>query len=328
MQHINMLVIGDVHICDHAPGKRNDDYKDRILEKLNECVEIAKTSGVTHVLFLGDIFHLKAANRVSHRLVQEMCDVLLSFEVPVIILVGNHDITDGSLDSIIRQPIGMFRFLDNVRLLYNQPIEIDDDILIHPLAGVSDVTLDSFKVDRINKRDIFAVHQSIVPDASLEPEMIQHIVFDAAQVAEVASTDIVLYGHQHRHDGIYTVTRKDGTTATFSNLGAICRLTVGDSDVDRTPQVLRLSIEADEERTFSMEKIALKCVQPAHEAYRLEEHLEGKEHSRDIEETIKKLKATEVSAFSIESVIKDVEVRADIDKRVKNTALALLEEVK
>lgn len=328
MQPINLLVIGDVHICDHAPGKRNDDYKERILEKLNECVSLAKESSVTHVLFLGDIFHLKAANRVSHRLVQEMCDVLLSFEVPVIILVGNHDITDGSLDSITRQPIGMFRFLKNVTLLYDEPVALDDDILIHPLPGISDVTIDNFTVNRVNPKDIFAVHQSIVPDASLEPEMIQHIVFDAARVAEVADTDIILYGHQHRHDGIYEVVRQDGTTATFSNLGSICRLTVADSDVDKVPQVLLLSIDVDIERSVSMNKVTLQCVQPAHEAYRLEEHFEGKEHSRDIEETIKKLKATEVSAFSIESVIKDVEVRADIDKRVKSTALALLEEVK
>lgn len=327
-QPVKILVIGDVHISDHAPGKRTDDYKERIIAKLQECVELAKSKEVTHVLFLGDIFHLKAANRVSHRLVQEFCDLLISFEVPVIILVGNHDITDGSLESIFKQPIGVFRFLDNVTLLSDEPIAVADDILIHPLSGISGVTLDDFNIMRKNTKDIFAVHQSIVPDMSLEPEMLQHILFDAADVAERTNVDIVLYGHQHRHDGIYEITRQDGSSVTFSNLGSICRLTIGDGDVDKVPQVLLLTIDSDENRTTTFERVLLTSVLPAHEVYRLDEHLEDKERAKDIDETIKKLRETEVNSFTVESVIKDVESRKDIDAGVRDAALTLLEAVK
>jgi DNA repair exonuclease SbcCD nuclease subunit len=329
MQSIKLLVIGDVHISDHPPGKRVDGYKGHILDKLYECVKIAEEQEVTHVLFLGDIFHVKSPSRVSHALVQDMADLLQAFGVPVIILVGNHDITHGTVDTLSKQPLGTLGYVPNVTLLTTDTFDLDDDVTIHPVPGVSDVTFENFEVKRKNDRDIMVVHQSIVPDVGLEPEMIKDIVFDASEVAKRTDIDLVLYGHQHRYDGIYTVDRPDGgPCATFSNLGSICRLTIGDNDVDKSPTVLLVEIKDDMFRSVSLSELTLTKVVPSHEAYRLEEHLEQKEHSRDIDETIKKLRETEVSTFSIESVIKDVETRADVDKRVKDTALDLLEEVK
>lgn len=328
MQHVKLLTIGDVHICDHAPGKRRDGYKERILAKLNECVKIAKENSVTHVLFLGDIFHLKAANRVSHRLVQDVGEVLRSFEVPVYILVGNHDITDGSLETLDKQPLGVLRFISNVSLLETDPVNLDDDISIYPVPGVTGITIDDYAISGSNKRDIMAVHQSIVPDINKENELLRDILFDAKSVAEKTNINLVLYGHQHRCDGVYKITRDDGTSAVFSNLGSICRLTINDDDIYKQPSILLLDFAADENRTVTPTVIKLTEVVDPEEAYRLEEHLEEKEHSKDIEEAIKKLKNSKISIFSIESVISDVEMRQDIDGEVKNTALKLLEEVR
>lgn len=328
MQQVNLLTIGDVHICDHAPGRRKDGYKDRILEKLRECVRLAKENSVTHVLFLGDIFHVKSANRVSHRLVQEVADVLLSFEVPVYILVGNHDITDGSLETLSKQPLGVLRFVPNVTLVTTDPVALDDDISIYPVAGVTGVTLDDYAIDGRNKRDIMAVHQSIVPDIEKENELLRDILFDAKAVAEKTNINIVLYGHQHRTDGVYKVTRDDGSSAVFSNLGSICRLTINDDDVYKVPAVLLLSFASDSDRSVTPKVIKLESVHRPEDVYKLEDHLEEKEHSRDIEEAIKRLKDSAVSVFSIDSVISDVEKRADVDTAVKEVALHLLEEVR
>jgi len=326
MSHIRLLVIGDVHISDHPPGQRVEGYREHILDKLYECVEIAKTREATHVLFLGDIFHLKSASRVSHRLVQDVANLMTSFGLPVSILVGNHDITSGTLDTLTKQPIGILQFLPNVDLLTTEPYSLADDVLVHPVPGVTGVTMDTYAIKKANKADIMAVHQSIVPDIGLEPEMLKDILFDAKAVSEVTDIDTILYGHQHRCDGVYSITRDNGSTATFSNLGSICRLTVTENDLNKVPAVLLLDITDD--RDVTTEVVNLTKILPAHEAYRLEEHIENKEHNKDIEETIKKLRETEVSAFSIEGVIKDVEERGDIDARVRDTALDLLEEVK
>ena len=105
MSIVRLLVVGDVHIADSAPGKRTATYKEDILEKLYECVELVTTENITHVLFLGDIFHLKYASRVSHRLVQNIADIFAAMKVPVYVLVGNHDITDGNLNSLEKQPL-------------------------------------------------------------------------------------------------------------------------------------------------------------------------------------------------------------------------------
>lgn len=328
MQRTKLLVIGDVHICDKPPARREDGYKEAILDKLEECIEIAHEKDVTHVLFLGDIFHKKVANRTSHRLVQQVADILQRFGVPVLILVGNHDITDGTLSSLEKQPLGVLRFLPNVELLEDKPIAIDDDIDIYPLAGVSPFTIDDYQVQGMNKRDILAVHQSIVPDVLSENALLQDILHDAKEVAARTNINIILYGHQHRHDGIYTVNRDDGTKAVFSNLGSICRLTIDDHDVYKVPAVLTLEFLPNAERTVNPEIIKLTRVIEAEKAYKLEEHMQEKDHSRHIDEILKKLKETEVSSFSIDGVISEVEVRKDIDKPVKDAALRLLEEVR
>lgn len=328
MQPVNVLVIGDVHICDHDPGRRRNGYKDHILAKLRECIEIAHTNKATHILFLGDIFHVKSPNRVSHRLVQEMSAVLADFKLPVIILVGNHDITDGSLETLSKQPLGVLRHVPNVTLAETSPIALDEDINLYPVPGITGVTHDTFKINGTNKRDIMAVHQSIVPDIEKENEMLRDILFDAKAVAENTNINIVLYGHQHRCDGVYTVSRDNGSTAVFSNLGSICRLTINEEDVYKKPSVLMLSFADDENRTVASKVVQLSSVVAPEEAYRLDEHLEEKEHNKDIEQAIKRLKESTVSIFSIDSVISDVEIRSDIDDDVKQMALRLLEEVR
>lgn len=328
MQHTKLLVIGDVHICDKPPGRRADGYKEAILKKLEECVSIAKEKEVTHVLFLGDIFHKKVAHLTSHKLIQEIAAVLQAFSVPVLILVGNHDITDGSLESLEKQPLGVLRLLSNVSLLETEPVALADDIDIYPLPGTSPFTMDDFKVKGKNKRDILAVHQSIVPDVMIENEMLRDILHDAGTIVTHTDINIILYGHQHRCDGMYKVSRPDGTSAVFSNLGSICRLTIDENDVYKEPSVLVLDIADDEARSVTPEIIKLTCVIPPSEAYKLEEHLEEKEHTKNIDEIIRKLKETEVSSFSIDGVITSVETRKDIDSPVKNKALNLLEEVR
>lgn len=326
MQPIKILVIGDVHICDHPPGKRVDGYKDHILAKLYECVSIAEDQKATHILFLGDIFHVKVANRVSHRLVQDVGNVFTAFNKPVMVLVGNHDISDGTLDTLEKQPLGTLEFIPNVTLLKEDKFSVTDDLNIHPISGVTGISVDDFSIKKDNKNDIMVVHQSIVPDIKKEREILHDHLFDAAAIAEMTDIDIILYGHQHRKDGIYKIERENSTTCTFSNLGSICRLTVTNDDVSKEPCVLLLDIAGSGEVT--MEEIMLKNVLPAHEAYFLDEHLDEKAHNQDIEDTIRKLKETEVSAFSIESVISDIEVRNDIDQGVKMTALNLLEEIR
>jgi len=328
MQRVSLLTIGDVHICDHSPGRRTDGYKEAIIAKLEECLQIAKDKKCTHVLFLGDIFHIKAANRVSHRLVQEVGDLLRRFGIPVIILVGNHDITDGSLETLAKQPLGVLRFIPNVTLLETLPVALDDDIDIYPVAGTSPFTIDDFQIQGKNKRDILAVHQSIVPDIKSENEMLRDILHDAALVAEQTNINIVLYGHQHRTDGLYQRARQDGSKVVFSNLGSICRLTINDDDVYKKPAVLVLDILDDADRTVTPEIIMLKNVIDPNDAYKLEDHQEEKDRSKNIDDIIRKLNETEVASFSIDGVITEVENRQDIDQPVRDAALRLLEDVR
>ena len=327
MSIVRLLVVGDVHIADSAPGKRTATYKEDILEKLYECVELVTTENITHVLFLGDIFHLKYASRVSHRLVQNIADIFAAMKVPVYVLVGNHDITDGNLNSLEKQPLGTLEYLPNVTLLRWACKEIAEDIVLYPIPGVNGVTLDHYQVRGNAKRKIIVAHQSIVPDITKEHAVVQEVVVDAKAIAKASDANIVLYGHQHRYDGLYGF-EIEGKRTTFSNLGAICRLTVVDEDLTKEPKVLVLEFADDENRTVAYKEIPLIRVKSVDEAYSLEDYLETKENKRDIEETIERLKQYSVSSFSVDGVITDIERRRDIEEDVRKVSLELLEMVR
>ena len=325
MSHVKMLTIGDVHIADNPPGKRTETFCSDVLTKLRECSEIAERESVTHILYLGDIFHLKHAHRISHRLVQDMSKIILDTGLPTYILVGNHDITDGSLDSLAKQPIGTLGLLSNVTLLTWDPVQLDEDITLHPIPGVhpKNAPIEKFAVGGDSKQDILVVHQGVVPDVSKENENYRDQCYDAADIDYASKCGLVLYGHHHRYDGIYTV----GDT-TFSNLGSITRLEASDHDLHKMPRVLTVDFDDGPERLPTLTEHRLENVRHYEEAYSLADHYEAKEHQLDIDETISKLKETRLGKFSLESIEKHIQHRDDVDDEVKTCSVNLIEAVK
>jgi DNA repair exonuclease SbcCD nuclease subunit len=100
---MKLLFVGDVHMADRSPSKRDANYRGDIFRKLEEIVEIAVKSKVDLVVFAGDIFHHKPPRDTTHRTVHQLIALMESFGVPVYICVGNHDITEGRLESLEKQ---------------------------------------------------------------------------------------------------------------------------------------------------------------------------------------------------------------------------------
>jgi DNA repair exonuclease SbcCD nuclease subunit len=334
---MRLLVVGDVHAADTAPGRRTETYRDDILRKLTECVELANKAKVPYLLFMGDIFHMKEPRKVSHRLVQDISKILEDYSVmngEILILVGNHDITHGRLESLDKQPLGVLAQLPKVRLLTHDEYVLNEDVggdlmprvTLYPIPGIPGITVNDYAIDRNEENGTrwhaIVSHQSVVPDVKDEMEVLQnkYFIHDSYAVAKVADVDMVLYGHQHRNDGMY---KRDGKI--FANLGSICRLTVGKSDVEKKPSVLLLDFsETDIKRKI----IELDNVRPSDEAYDLEEHVEAKAHRADIEDAIHRLNDTTLDTFSIETIMMDLEVRDDVEENPRMIALDLLESVK
>lgn len=111
------LCIGDVHLSDRPPSIRTDTYTEDILAKLKAAVALAKKESCEAVVLAGDVFHLKAPSRNSHAHVQRTGEVLTSAGLPVLIVPGNHDLSNDRLDSLKKQPLGTLAKMHGINLL-------------------------------------------------------------------------------------------------------------------------------------------------------------------------------------------------------------------
>lgn len=87
---MDALLVGDVHIKSVAPKSRTPEYKEQILDKLRFCVSYANAHSLP-IVQGGDLFDLKSASKNSHRLVQEVHEVLKHANNGVWFIPGNHD---------------------------------------------------------------------------------------------------------------------------------------------------------------------------------------------------------------------------------------------
>jgi DNA repair exonuclease SbcCD nuclease subunit len=336
---MKLLFIGDVHLADSSPSKRDGQYRNDIFKKLEECVSIAVENKVDCVVFAGDLFHHKDGSKTKHKTVRQLFELLESFVVPVYICVGNHDITSGRLESIENQPLGVIAKAKNVTLMPSPIHEFNTEAGQLPfiaqgntsfcsIPGVPGVEVKDYKISTSGaaRWNVLVAHQSIVPDKSKLPPFLRDKDFmhDSAEVAAVCDYDVILYGHEHGNHGVYNRSRGGDSKTLFVNVGSICRGTIGEDDLKKEPSVFVLSLEDK----LAGKVVKLKSVRPIEECFLLEEHFTNVERNKDIEEAIRRLKDTRLERFSVESIISNIERRGDVDDEVRSTALELLETVK
>lgn len=328
MEH-RLLVVGDIHLQNpgSAPGHRTETYSDDIFKKLEETVRIAHEQQATSVLWLGDVFDHKAPSKSSFSLVGRIQRLLESYRLPTYVLVGNHDVSSGTLETLPKQPISMLQYVPNVTLVTHDEVRLDDEVSLLPVPGIplereGDAWLESFKFNSSAKRKIGIVHQLIVPDIAQERAVLQDTFFCAKKIAAVTNAQLILYGDLHKKMGMF----KAGDVP-FINLGSICRLS--SSDVDHVPEVYILTIRDDERRSVAApERFVLKSVRPAADVYRLEEHYEAKEHQADIDETIRRLTTSKIHKFSVDAVMEEIQTNDSVTPPVRDKAVELIEAVR
>lgn len=333
---MRLLFIGDVHVADSSPSKRDGNYREDIFRKLEETVEIAHSNKVDLVVFAGDLFHHKQPRKVSHRTVQQLIALMESYNVPVYICIGNHDITEGRLESLEKQPLGVVATAKNVTLMPSwiagdkHPVLQTKNVTFHSIPGVPGVKVTDYSFPTMvgTKWNVLVAHQSIVPDKSKLPPFLQDKDFmhDSAEVARNCKCNVILYGHEHGNHGVYKRKGANNSDTVFVNLGSVCRGTIGEDDLKKEPSVFLLDLSDDGK--LGGKKIKLKNVRPIEECFMLEEHFETVEHKKDIEDAISRLKDTRLERFSVEGIMSSIEVRDDIDAEVRDSALELLETVR
>lgn len=295
------VIVGDVHLADKQPSSRVPGYVDQILDKVNFAARLAIQKRCL-LIFAGDIFHIKAASKNSHRLVQAMHDALEGAET--IILPGNHDLESDRLDSLSKQPLGALARMDNVRLL----LGVDPD---YPwLGGIPYLT----EFDGGNWRDAVDEYVSmgdndwssvelLVTHAPMFPPGSEPGVYASVSTLHWAQywegIPFCYYGHIHDLHGTYEV-----GGMTFCNQGALSRGSLHESSVTRKPGVTLF------ERGQVFSRVEVPHLAPD-EVFLFEQAAEAEQRKASAAEFAEILGTTTLTALSIEQVRADLKSQTD-----------------
>lgn len=232
------LIIGDVHLSDRAPTSRTATYKDDILDKLRFCVTKANELEVP-IVQAGDMFHIKAPSKNSHRLVQETHEILKHAMEGVFIVPGNHDMQHDRLDSLDAQPLGALCRMSNIEMLVGNHPDLPGILGIpyHSFFEGDDWYVELFEwlANDIGntESELIVAHAPIFPPGeapgvyySLAPESW------ATFWCEDGEATHTYYGHIHDCHGVFEVQGH-----TFCNQGALSRGSLHESSVNRKPAV-------------------------------------------------------------------------------------------
>lgn len=232
------LLVGDVHLSDRAPSSRTSSYTEDILDKLQFCVELANEHGVP-LIQAGDLFHVKAPSKNSHRLVQRTHDVLSQVDKDVWIVPGNHDLSGDRLDSLDSQPLGALCRMDKMHLL------IGEDYRLPGIAGVpyiSEFDGGSWQYALDNKYNNFDIEAEtptlIVTHAPIFPPGQAPGVYASIEPDDWCEYWIGIiatyYGHIHDCHGTFM---SPNQCMEFCNQGALSRGSLHEATVNRKPAV-------------------------------------------------------------------------------------------
>lgn len=272
MRRLKFALVGDQHVSETPPPNRTDDYTKAIFDKIRFILEYCRTKGITHVFFLGDMFHWKVPTRNSHWLVHSLISLFLEFkDLNLYSLVGNHDFTT-HLSGIVRQPLWTIAQAKAINLLGisntgevdKTPLRIDCDGFIVEVVGVPyiedqpDSNPKSFEVSFSSDADfrIALYHATLLPDG-------QKFFDRFTNFADILPyVDANLVGCGHYHPG-YNPPVQVAHNRMWANPGAISRGTAEDHNMTRQLGFLTFLVD-DTDRIYKF--VPIPC-RPASEVF-------------------------------------------------------------
>ena len=121
---VNLVYSSDWHFSDTPPGRRKDDYRNALLNKIafiRDIVEKLNGAGLCG----GDVFHHKVPRHAGNsiRLIIDLMGALRRFPQGCVYgSVGNHDLSWDRMDSLPRQPLGLLIAVGAYHDLNREPV--------------------------------------------------------------------------------------------------------------------------------------------------------------------------------------------------------------
>ena len=302
---MKLMLVGDVHASDRPPSVRTEQYTEDILLKLRFASVQAAANGCDALVQAGDVFHIKAPGRSSHKLVQAVHEALTEGGCPVLIVPGNHDMSHDRLDSLDKQPLGSLTKMDGIELLLGWHPRL-------PLFGLPYLAdwqndLDEWMYLWLDKSrlqsswNLMVTHAPIFPPGERPP----YEFIPSEEWAERMIIGACYYGHIHDSHGFYGGTSSQGIVH-FCNNGALSRGSLHEQTLKREPAITLY----DDDDALPADQMFTRIVvphRPASEVFRLADVEAKLEQQGRLDEFLEEIGQTSLPVSGAEEVLKAVE---------------------
>lgn len=230
---MKILHITDSHGTVKGPESRKDIYYITFLRKLYELGYVVKKEKIDMVIHTGDLFHTA---RASDKFAGQVSEMIKSWQVPVYVVPGNHDIEGYTTDTIDQTKLGLLAKAGVVQLLdRDNPITItanqNGEEYTVAISGqeyyahIDEGNMQDFEMQQDEADfNILAIHGYIADTAqhpNIKCTMVGDIVTDA---------DVILTGHYHRQF------EWNGPDVDIYNPGSMMRVEQTDYNKTHMPQ--------------------------------------------------------------------------------------------
>lgn len=315
------LLIGDVHLSDQPPSLRTDTYTDDILAKIEQAVRIAAAHHCEAIIQAGDVFHIKAPARNSHSLVQRTHEALTSQGIPVLIVPGNHDLSNDRMESLQKQPLGTLAKMPGVDLLVGP----HDRFPFFGLPYLHDWSLfpewvrryrtwaDEQKAQDFEFMPLLVTHAPLFPEGDEPP----YDYISAPDWARQMEKGDCYYGHIHDPHGAYVPVKE--LPVAMCNNGAISRGSLHEKTLKREPAVTIW--DSEKSGTARFERVALE-VRPVEAVFKMSEKEDIDTKTERVEAFLESVGQTSLPVLSLEEVAHQAKERGLSDQ-----TLSLIEDL-
>lgn len=259
---MKILHITDSHGTVKGPESRKDIYYIAFLKKLYELGYVIKQNQVDMVIHTGDLFHTA---RISDKFAGQVSELIKSWNVPVYVVPGNHDIEGYTIDTIDQTKLGLLAKTGVINILdRDTPLSFtnstehgDYTVAISGqeyYAHIDEGNSDDFDMQQDEADLNILCYHGYLADAPQHPNikctMPENVITNA---------DIILCGHYHRQYSLQI-----GDTDVY-NPGSMMRVEQTEYNKTHTPMygILTINLNEQDEIEYDYKFCKFKVAQPS-----------------------------------------------------------------
>ena len=154
---MKILIAGDLHLTDHKPENRVDDYENTCLHKLQFILNYSIKNNVEMIVFPGDIFDQPSP---SYSFFTKVVNIIKNINIQIFVVAGQHDLKFRNIQNTALSALQAS--IKNFSINFNENFS---DIFIHSSSFGEAIT-----APLNNKYNVLIIHKMIIKEKLWEKQ--------------------------------------------------------------------------------------------------------------------------------------------------------------